>query len=248
MDTDHSSSMSLRDIALRADSGLPQSMRLPLNAGAGMVSAQVVPLHKQDPALQEEARVAASIVQGIRAGDERAETRLVERYSKGLRYLLLRRTRDNDRAQDLLQDTLSIAIAKLREVDLENPERLAGYLRGIAIRVALNAGRRWQREPYPMEGEAVAEIPDREPRQFDHVAREQTRTAVHKLLRSMPVKRDREILTRFYVEDQDKDEICRALGLDSLHFNRVLFRAKKRFRKILEKSGTVADLAAEQGG
>lgn len=213
-----------------------------------MVSAQVVPLHKQDPALQEEARVAASIVQGIRAGDERAETRLVERYSKGLRYLLLRRTRDNDRAQDLLQDTLSIAIAKLREVDLENPERLAGYLRGIAIRVALNAGRRWQREPYPMEVEAVAEIPDREPRQFDHVAREQTRTAVHKLLRSMPVKRDREILTRFYVEDQDKDEICRALGLDSLHFNRVLFRAKKRFRKILEKSGAVADLAAEQGG
>jgi RNA polymerase sigma-70 factor (ECF subfamily) len=163
-----------------------------------------------------------------------------------LRYLLLRRTRDEDRARDLLQDTLSIAIAKLRDTDLENPERLAGYLRGIAIRVALNAGRRQQREPYSMEAEAVAEIPDREPRQFDHVAREQTQAAVHKLLRSMPVKRDRELLTRFYVQDQDKEEICRALGLDSLHFNRVLFRAKKRFRKLLEKSATVADLAAGQ--
>jgi hypothetical protein len=30
--------------------------------------------------------------------------------------------------------------------------------------------------------------------------------------------------------------------LDSLHFNRVLFRAKRRFRKILEQSGQVADL------
>ena len=98
-----------------------------------------------------------------------------------------------------------------------------------------------------MEVEAVAQIPDREPRQFDHVAREQTQAAVHKLLRSMPMRRDREILTRFYVEDQDKDEICEALGLDSLHFNRVLFRAKKRFRKILEKSARVADLAAGQG-
>ena len=63
----------------------------------------------------------------------------------------------------------------------------------------------------------------------------------------MPVKRDREILTRFYVEDQDKDEICTALNLDSLHFNRVLFRARKRFRKILEKSAGLSDMAAGEG-
>lgn len=211
-----------------------------------MESPQVVPLHRQDSALQEEAQIASTIVQGIRDGNGDAESRLVERYSDGLRYLLLRRTRDEDRARDLVQDTLYIAISKLREIDLENPERLAGYLRGIAIRVALNAGRRRQREPYPMEVEAIAQIPDREPKQFDHVAREQTRAAVHKLLRSMPVKRDREILTRFYVQDQDKEEICRALALDSLHFNRVLYRAKKRFRKVLERSARVADLAAGQ--
>ena len=212
-----------------------------------MAGGHVVPLHKQDSALQEEARVAATIVQGIRDGDANAESRLVERYSDGLRFLLLRRTRDDERARDLVQDTLYIAISKLREIDLENPERLAGYLRGIAIRVALNAGRRQQREPYAMEVEAVGQIPDREPKQFDHVAREQTRAAVHKLLQSMPMKRDREILTRFYVQDQDKEEICRALGLDSLHFNRVLFRAKNRFRKLLESSARIDDLAAGQG-
>jgi len=246
MDTDHSSLMPLRDIALRVGASRPQSVRWLQKPGAGMQSAQPVSLHRQDPALQEEARIAATIVQGIRAGDGRAESRLVERYSNGLRYLLRRRAHDDERARDLLQDTLAIAIAKLREVDLENPERLAGYLRGIAIRVALNAGRRQQREPYPMEAEAVGQIQDREPRQFDHVAREQTQVAVHKLLRSMPVKRDRELLTRFYVQDQDKDEICKALDLDSLHFNRVLYRAKKRFRRLLEESGRVADLAAGQ--
>lgn len=213
-----------------------------------MESAQVVTLRTQNPAMQEEAQIATAIVQGVRAGDGSAETELVERYSNGLRYLLLRRVHDDERARDLLQDTFSIAIAKLREIDLENPERLAGYLRGIAIRVALNAGRRRQREPYSMEVEAIGQIPDREPGQFDHVAREQTRTAVHKLLRSMPVKRDREILTRFYVQDQDKEEICRALDLDSLHFNRVLFRAKKRFRKLLEQSSKADDLSAGQDG
>jgi RNA polymerase sigma-70 factor (ECF subfamily) len=246
MGAEHSSSVSLRDLTVRAGESLPVSLQPLHELGARLTGAHVIPLHKQDPALQEEAQIAATIVQGIRDGDSDAESRLLERYSKGLRYLLLRRTHDEERARDLLQDTFLIAITKLRETELDEPARLAGYLRGIAIRVALNAGRRQQREPYPMEVEAVAQIPDREPRQFDHVAREQTLVAVHKLLKSMPMKRDREILTRFYVEDQDKEAICEALGLDSIHFNRVLFRAKKRFRKILEKSTRVADLAAGQ--
>jgi RNA polymerase sigma-70 factor (ECF subfamily) len=247
MEAEHSSSMSLKAGVTREGGVAPKSLRTLRGLGERLVSARVIALHRQDPALQEEAQIAAAIVQGIRDGDSDAESKLVERYSNGLRFLLLRRVHDDDRAQDLLQDTFYIAISKLREIDLENPERLAGYLRGIAIRVALNAGRRRQREPSSMEAEAVAQIPDREPRQFDHVAREQTLNAVHKLLRAMPVKRDREILTRFYVEDQDKDEICKALDLDSLHFNRVLFRAKKRFRKILEKSARISDLAAGEG-
>lgn len=247
MDAEHSSSISLQDLAARLGAALPQSRQSLREPGAGLASAQVVPLHRQDPALQEEARVTAAIVQGIRAGDEGAESRLVEHYSSGLRYLLIRRIRDEERARDLLQDTFYIAIAKLRETDLDNPERLAGYLRGIAIRVALNAGRRRQREPYGMEIDAIAQIPDREPGQFEQVAREQTLAAVQKLLKTMPMKRDRELLTRFYVQDQDKQEICDALGLDSLHFNRVLFRAKKRFRKLLEASERAADLAPESG-
>lgn len=213
-----------------------------------MAVARVIPIRDVDPKLAEEARAAKRIAAGVKNGQSSFETELVQRYSRGLRYLLARRFRDPEQVEDLLQESLAIAITKLRDIELDNPERLAGYLRGIAIRVALNAGRRRQREPYSMEVEAIGQIPDREPGQFDHVAREQTRTAVHKLLRSMPVKRDREILTRFYVQDQDKEEICRALDLDSLHFNRVLFRAKKRFRKLLEQSSKADDLSAGQDG
>jgi RNA polymerase sigma-70 factor (ECF subfamily) len=218
-------------------SGVPVSLNTSGGRGEALPGARVVPLHKEDSALEEERRTAARIVRGFRDGDSDAESAMVERYSAGLRYLLMRRTGDDERARDLVQDTFYIAIAKLRETELDNPERLAGYLRGIAIRVAMNDGRRRNREPYLMEVEAVAQVKDQEPRQFEHVAREQTLAAVHKLLKSMPVKRDREILTRLYVHDQDKQQICDALDLDSLHYNRVLFRAKRRFRKLLEKSG-----------
>jgi RNA polymerase sigma-70 factor (ECF subfamily) len=207
--------------------------------------ASVIPLRAPDPALEEEAHTAARIVRGFRGTAEeraRCESELVERYSRGLRYLLARRIGDDERARDLLQETFCIAIAKLREIELEQPERLAGYLRGIAIRVAMNAGRRHKREPIALDSSDIAAIPDDERRPSQQVARDETQSAVRKILQSMPVERDRDLLTRFYVYDQDKQEICRELGLNSLHFNRVLFRAKNRFKKLLEESADVADL------
>jgi RNA polymerase sigma-70 factor (ECF subfamily) len=206
--------------------------------------AIVIPLRAPDPALEEEARTAAHIVRGFRGTAEervRCESEMVERYSRGLRYVLARQIGDDERARDLLQETFGIAIEKLRKEEIEKPERLAGYLRGIAVRVALNAGRRWKREPAGLDNSAIAAIPNNELRQFQHVASGETQSAVHKILQSMPVKRDRELLIRFYVHDQDKQEICRELGLSSLHFNRVLFRAKNRFRKLIEESAEVAD-------
>ena len=202
-----------------------------------MSTDNVIKFDRAERALAEEAREAARIVLGVREGNSSAERELVERYSRGLHYLLARRIGDDERARDLLQETFCIAIEKLRSTELDNPERLAGYLRGIAVRVACNAGRRKQREPVSIDIDAVSAIPDSEPRQFQSVSADESNAAVRRLLDTMPVPRDREILIRFYIYDQDKDEICRVLKIDRLHFNRVLFRAKGRFRKILEKSG-----------
>lgn len=245
MDPESLSSMSLQDLATPASAGLTVSLLSLREQEPGVIGARVKPLHRQDPALEEEAQIATTIAQRIRDGDHRAETMLAHRYSRGLRYILMQRINDDERARDLLQETLCVAITKLRETALDNPERLAGYLRGIAIRVAMNAGRRRNREPFLLEADAVAEVPDNEPRPFQLVAREQTAAAVRELLRTMPVARDRELLTRYYVHDEDKKDICLALNLDSVHFNRVLFRAKGRFRKLLEQQLAGAGLVPD---
>lgn len=207
-----------------------------------MPEAHVIPLKARDLALEEEARTAARIVGRIREGDSQAETEMVKRYSRGLHYLLARRIGDDERARDLLQETFCIAIEKLRHIDIENPRRLAGYLRGIAVRVALNAGRRRQREPVLIDVDAIAAIPDAEPRPFQHLSTEETQAAVRQLLDGMSMERDRELLIRFYVHDQDKVEVCEALGLTSRQFNQVLFRAKGRLRDRLDKSGQAANI------
>ena len=201
-----------------------------------MAKARVIQLKAHDPALEEEARIAATIVDRLSAGDEQARTELFERYGPGLLRLLTQRIGDKERAQDLLHDTFCIAFKKLAEVDIEYPERLAGYLRGIAVRVAFSEQRRDRRDPVPVDSNVVDAIQDIRPRQFESVSVDETKAAVMKLLDSMPVNRDRQLLIRLYVYEQDRSEICEALELDRLHFNRILHRAKGRFRKIVEKS------------
>jgi RNA polymerase sigma-70 factor (ECF subfamily) len=53
-----------------------------------------------------------------------------------------------------------------------------------------------------------------------------------KVLSELGTDRDRQILFRFYVAEESKARICADLGLNSLHFNRVLFRARERYREL----------------
>ena len=213
-----------------------------------MSESRVVPLHKPDEQLEAEKLAARRLVASIRDGDEAAERELIERYSRGLRFLLSRQLGDDERARDLLQETFIVALSKLRETPLEQPERLAGYLRGIAQNVARSGIRKRSREPLPMEPEAVDAIPTDDARPFARLSADQRAAAVRQLLESMTVERDRELLRRYYLYDEDKPTICRALGLDSLHFNRVLHRAKQRFRKIVEASALAGDSMADEKG
>jgi len=189
-----------------------------------------------EPEDQQEARVSAELSQRIGAGDRAAEAQLVERYERGVLYLLRRRTRDTELALDLRQETFRIAIEKLRAKEIAEPDRVGAFVRGIAVNLAIAAVRKTARRATTADSDAVELVaaPDAGP--DDAIALEQTRTAVRALLAEMSVARDREILLRFYIEDQDKEAICGALGVDSAHFNRVLFRAKQRFRELLERA------------
>jgi RNA polymerase sigma-70 factor, ECF subfamily len=189
-----------------------------------------------EPEDQQEARVSVELSRRIGDGDRAAEAQLVERYERGVLYLLRRRTRDTELALDLRQETFRIAIEKLRAKEITEPQRVGAFVRGIAVNLAIADVRKSVRRATKADSEAVdlAASPDDGP--DDALALEQTRAAVRALLAEMSVARDREILLRFYIEDQDKAAICAALGVDSAHFNRVLFRAKERFRELLERA------------
>jgi RNA polymerase sigma-70 factor (ECF subfamily) len=190
----------------------------------------------EEPEDQQEARISVELSRRIGAGDRAAEAQLVERYERGVLYLLKRRTRDTDLALDLRQEAFRIAIEKLRAKEIAEPERVGAFVRGIAVNLAIADARKTVRRATKADSDAVELVADPDDGPADAVASAQTRAAVRALLDELSVARDRDILLRFYIEDEDKESICAALGVDSAHFNRVLFRAKQRFRELLERA------------
>jgi RNA polymerase sigma-70 factor (ECF subfamily) len=58
------------------------------------------------------------------------------------------------------------------------------------------------------------------------------RSAIDNAMESLS-ERDRTILTGFYLEEREKDEICRIMGLTDGQFRVIICRAKERMRKLL---------------
>ena len=191
-----------------------------------------------------EAKLSAELVRRIGTGDRRAEEDLVRRYQRGLVYLVRRRTRDSELALDIAQDALQITIEKLRQGPIEQADRLGAYLRGVAVNLASAQARKTVRRATTADSEAVELVADETAGPFDRVSSEQVQRHVRTLLDELSVPRDREILIRTYLNDEDKSSICESLGIDSAHYNRVLFRAKQRFKELLTAAAARGRLRA----
>ena len=171
----------------------------------------------------------------IYEGDKRAETELVERFSRSLFLILRRRLDDFGAAQDLLQETLLIAVKRLREKPLDNPEKIENYIHRIAINLIRNDQRKSARRATDPDSDFIEVLPSDFGQPEPEAQLLQQQIAVRELLSELRVKRDKEILFRFYIDQQDKNEICSALNLTSRHFDRVLLRAKQRFRMLVNQ-------------
>jgi RNA polymerase sigma-70 factor (ECF subfamily) len=64
-----------------------------------------------------------------------------------------------------------------------------------------------------------------------NVYRQQKRRIVREILGSMP-KRDRDVLERFYVHEQTKEQICREMNLTATQFRLLKSKAKSTFAKL----------------
>jgi len=187
--------------------------------------------------LMEAVPAAGDLVLRIQSGDRGAEGELVERYGEGLLFLLRRWTRHRDDADDVYQETFRRGIEKIRAGEVRDPASLPAFLRGLARNLTTDYYRRETRRggrESPIE--KTPEPVDEAPGQLGALLRKEKIEIVRRLLSELPLERDRQILLRFYIEEEDKDRICADLGLSRPEFNVVLFRARRRYQTLFEKT------------
>jgi len=154
----------------------------------------------------------------------------------GLRALIVRRVRDPEVAADILQDAAVTTLEKLRAGQIAQPSGVGGYL----YRVALNHLRNFRRKDRtevssPADLESLSDGDDNP--HLAEIDRAQWAKAARSMLEELPNPRDRDLLVRFYLNDERRESICSSLGLSDEHFHKVLFRARNRFRALLEGRG-----------
>ncbi len=172
----------------------------------------------------------------IVSGDPDAERRLVERFLPGVRALVRRHARPGDPiVEDLTQDVFSHLIPRLREGALHDPVALPAYIRSTVVLTVQAEYRRRGRRGQNQESvdPDTLESSEDPPSAVDQAHLHQR---MHALIDALPTARDRELLRRFYLDEQDRDEVCAALGVGLDHFHRVLHRARQRLKALL--SGT----------
>lgn len=169
-------------------------------------------------------------------GEDAISDQFIRQHYAGLYGLLQRRIGDSAIAAEMLNEAVATAIVHARQGRVAQPERLAGYV----FRVAMNLYRNYRRQfdnraELRAAGDAIAYLPG--DRSADEGLDAGILREVRMIVAALPTARDREIVKRFYLDEEDKSEICRALGLAPLHFDKVIFRARQRMRALLEAKG-----------
>jgi RNA polymerase sigma-70 factor, ECF subfamily len=178
----------------------------------------------------------ADLVRRIAAGESAAEDELVRRYSRGVFFVLNQNLSDRPIADDLYQETFRLVIEKVRGGEVRDPERFSGFIVSIARNLAIEYFRKSARVEARQAGEDESRtIAAPQASQLENLLKEERTMLVRQVLAGLPSERDRTVLHRFYIADDDKEEICAELGISSLHFNQVLCRARERYRKAFEE-------------
>lgn len=180
-------------------------------------------------------------VEQLAAGDAEIERHFVDYFSELLLLKLRRHLGSHHAIEDVRQETFLRVLRVLRNRGLQSPEKLGAFVHGVCNNVLSEYYRSGERlSPLPEHGyDAPAALPTPEA-EMESTERKQR---VRRVLNEMPPK-DREILRLLFLEEQEKDEVCRIFHVDRNYLRVLLHRAKGRFRKQLPKTLAVHSRAA----
>lgn len=144
------------------------------------------------------------------------------------------RLRSPQAIEDVRQETFTRVFAALRDDKVRQPERLGAYVNSMCNNVLLEHYRASGRDS-SLEDEDQEEFPALGIDLLGALAAKQLSAKIREILDEMP-ERDRRLLREVFLEERDKDEVCRGFGVDRDYLRVLLHRAKQSFKSLYLKN------------
>ena len=170
------------------------------------------------------------LVEQIRKGDSAAIEQLYRVFWTAIRFHFLRQLGPQD-ADDMAHDVFVTVLISIQKGKVREPERIMGYVQTIVRRqVAAQIDARVKARDQQVFDIPMA-VSARDPDPEQRMAERESKALAMRILNTLR-KRDREVLVRFYLDEQPPDRICREMGLTETQFRLVKSRAKARFGEL----------------
>jgi RNA polymerase sigma-70 factor, ECF subfamily len=176
-----------------------------------------------------------SYLERLRAGDFRTQEHFVAYFSELIQIKLRSRLQSPQDIEDVRQETFVRVLTALRnEGGIRQAERLGPYVNSTCNNVLLEKYRSPKGASLDDEEEGI-DLPDTRMDVLGVLVAKQTQEKVREILDDLPEK-DRRILKEVFLEERDKDEVCKDFGVDRNYLRVLLHRAKLAFRAQYMKS------------
>lgn len=177
----------------------------------------------------------ADYVRRLTAGDPETERHFTRYFGDLLRIKLRLRLRSPALVEDATQESfLRVLTALRRKGGLDTPESLGAFVNSVCNNVLFETYRSQARlSQLPVEGEEDTRAADGTDVERQLLGKEE-HARLRQVLLELPEK-DQQLLRWLFFDERDKDEVCRALGIDRGYLRVLVHRAKLRFREGLLK-------------
>ena len=169
-----------------------------------------------------------SYVSRLRAGDFRTQEHFSAYFSALIKIKLSSRLKSPESIEDVRQETFSRFFVALRDGKIHQPERLGSFVNSICNNVLLEHYRSDVRNT-SLDDEDEENVPASRFDLLDALVSKETDSKVREILEKLS-ERDRRLLREVFLEERDKDEVCRDFGVDREYLRVLLHRAKLAFK------------------
>ncbi len=167
--------------------------------------------------------------------DGETENHLISHFSRPVLLKLRARLRSPELVQDAYQETFLRVLTYFRAgKTLDNPASLPGFVHSLSHNVALELLRGHTRH---------GQVPENAPELEDlglnpevQVVTSERKEYVRRILGDLPEK-DAALLRRVFLDEEDKDAVCREFQVDRNYLRVLLYRARTRLKAAMQKEG-----------